>query len=737
MKKLHPRLYKPLFTSLSNFRKSFVYISVAFTAILMYSIPSNAQCSWTDAGISNFSYANFTSIAIDGSGTPYMVYREYGNADKATVRKFNGSSWVTVGTAGFSAGIASYTSIAIDGSGTPYVVYGDYSPTSSGRATVMKYNGSSWVTVGTAGFSAGQAFYTSIAIDGSGTPYVVYQDGGNTNKATVKKYNGSSWVTVGTAGFSLGAAGYTSIAIDGSGTPYVVYSDGGFSGRAVVRKYNGSSWVGVGTNALSGSLASYTSIAIDGSGTLYVVYMDGVNGNKATVKKLNGSIWETVGVASFSPAAAYYTSIAIDGSGTPYVVYKDGGNANKATVMKYDGSSWATVGTAGFSAGEANYTSIAIDAAGTVYTIYTSSASPATGHASSKTWGIPATTATTQTTTINAPFTGLFINNCNIIARVKPAGVSPISGSTDAKVWIESTQSTGVNYTFVKRHYEITPATGASTATGKVTLYFTQQEFTDFNAASTGDLNLPTSSADATGIANLRIEKRPGISSNGTGLPSTYTGTAVTIDPADADIVWNATASRWEVSFEVTGFSGFFVKTQVTVLPVTLLNFSGSKQAAGNVLQWQTASEINTNRYEIESSSNANSFTKMASVNAVGSGSNAYSYTDVTKYSSKVYYRLKMIDNDGKFTYSNIIFIHNDGKDAITVYPNPTRDFVNINISSTALLNSTARLIDASGRVIKTIKLTTQNVQIDIKNVNTGVFILKLDNGSSFKIIKE
>jgi len=58
----------------------------------------------------------------------------------------------------------------------------------STKATVMKYNGSNWVTVGSAGFSTGQAKFTSLAFDGSGTPYVAYTDYGNGGNATVMKY---------------------------------------------------------------------------------------------------------------------------------------------------------------------------------------------------------------------------------------------------------------------------------------------------------------------------------------------------------------------------------------------------------------------------------------------------------------------------------------------------------------------------------------------------------------------
>ena len=83
----------------------------------------------------------------------------------------------------------------------------------------------SWQVVGSPGFSAGRADYTSLAIDGSGVPYVAYQDWGNGGKATVMKYSGGAWATVGSAGFSAGEAAYTSLAIDGC---FVTIRNGGF-----------------------------------------------------------------------------------------------------------------------------------------------------------------------------------------------------------------------------------------------------------------------------------------------------------------------------------------------------------------------------------------------------------------------------------------------------------------------------------------------------------------------------
>jgi hypothetical protein len=294
--------------------------------------------SWVTVGSAGFSAgeADYTSLAFY-NGTPYVAYLDWGNSVKATVMKYDAlaGNWVTVGSAGFSAGEAENTSLAFDGSGNPYVAYRDDS--NGGKATVMKYDAlaGNWVTVGPAGFSAGEADYTSLAFDGSGTPYVAYGDVGHSHKATVMKYDAlaGNWVTVGSADFSAGGAYYTSLAFDGSGNPYVAYTDGGNSYKATVMKYSGSSWVTVGSAGFSAGEADGTSLAFDGSGKPYVAYEDVGNSQKATVMKYNGSSWVTVGSAGFSAGQVDYTSLAFDGSGNLYVAYMDYGNGYKATVM--------------------------------------------------------------------------------------------------------------------------------------------------------------------------------------------------------------------------------------------------------------------------------------------------------------------------------------------------------------------------------------------------------------------
>ena len=147
-----------------------------------------------------------------------------------------------------------------------------------------------------------------------------------------------------------------------------------------------------------------------------------------------------------------------------------------------------------------------------------------------------------------------FTSNCQFVAKVDKEAIHTISGNTTAKVWLDNSLSD-----YVGRRYEINPQSDASTSTGRVTLYFTQQEFDAYNATHT--LKLPTSSTDNVNKVNLLIEKYLGNSSDNTGVPNSYSGVAQNIIPAVNDIKWNATYNYWEVSFETSGFGGFLLKT--------------------------------------------------------------------------------------------------------------------------------------------------------------------------------
>lgn len=315
------------------------------------------------------------------------------------------------------------------------------------------------------------------------------------------------------------------------------------------------------------------------------------------------------------------------------------------------------------------------------------------------------------------------------LAEVQSGGTYTLSGTVTAKVWIESTQP--IN--FVKRHYEITPQQNAATATGRVTLYFTQQEFNDFNAVNA--IKLPTGPADAAGITRIQIEKRGGTSNNGTGMPPTYSGAIQTILNAALTKSWNATAARWEISFDVNGFSGFFLKTQVSTLPLQLLSFTGTAAAGCNKLQWRTENEINTKEFDIEKSIDGITFTSIGLKAAAGSGNNSYAYDDCAVVPGKQFYRLRMVDNDSRFSYSPVIKIGNNDNLLLSISPNPAKDVAMISSGDASLLNTRLRVMSVDGKLMMQLVISSLPYSLNIKALPPGLYYLQFSNGKVLKML--
>lgn len=147
-----------------------------------------------------------------------------------------------------------------------------------------------------------------------------------------------------------------------------------------------------------------------------------------------------------------------------------------------------------------------------------------------------------------------FTANCELVARIEKETASTISGNTTSKVWVDNAQPS-----YVSRRYEINPENNTSTASGKVTLYFKQEDFDAYNLTSS--VKLPTSETDNANKANLIIEKYTGTSTNNSGTIASYSGGMTTIIPNVSDIVWNDTYNYWEVTFQANGFGAYFVKT--------------------------------------------------------------------------------------------------------------------------------------------------------------------------------
>lgn len=214
---------------------------------------------------------------------------------------------------------------------------------------------------------------------------------------------------------------------------------------------------------------------------------------------------------------------------------------------------------------------------------------------------------------------------CAPIGRVAGSGLNPFSGNLTIKTAIAATAPAVSGMSYVRRYYDMTPAIPSETATATVTLFYSQQDFDDYNAQNAAALALPAGPDDAVGKGNLRITQHHGNSA--TGLPGSYSGwtgagpAVVLLTPVS--VSWNEVRERWEVAVSITGFSGFFAHGNTGMpLPVTLISFDARRtNGAANRLDWSTGREDEGAVFEVMRSRDGSSFQTIGTVNGNGPNS--------------------------------------------------------------------------------------------------------------------
>ncbi len=192
-------------------------------------------------------------------------------------------------------------------------------------------------------------------------------------------------------------------------------------------------------------------------------------------------------------------------------------------------------------------------------------------------------------------------------------------------------------------------------------------------------------------------------------------------------------------SAAVTSFSPFALSsgTGANPLPVTLLNFTGKRNGENKVvLQWATANEINSDYFLVERSKGGKYFEAIGTVKAAGTSMHRhdYIYTDELPFVGSSYYRLKQVDFDGMSTNSKPCFI--EGVDqAIIVYPNPTSNYVFIEvngdaIASVAIQNEIGYLMNVP------IKTSEHGLTLDMTSLPSGIYLMEVQQQSGTTVHK-
>ncbi|UEG48879.1 DUF11 domain-containing protein [Ferruginibacter lapsinanis] len=190
--------------------------------------------------------------------------------------------------------------------------------------------------------------------------------------------------------------------------------------------------------------------------------------------------------------------------------------------------------------------------------------------------------------------------------------------------------------------------------------------------------------------------------------------------------------------------------TIASILPVKFVNLDGVNKSSEVQLKWVAITDQGFKHFEIEYSTDGISYTKIATVSGVSTPNekNSYSFVHTSPSAGTNYYRLKSVDINGAFIYSNSIAVRVGVTIGIVnAYPNPFTDRIDINFQSQLANSISIRMVDISGRAIRSMtgKVNSGNNHLvvgNLSNLPPGTYVLEIidltDNAAyRYKLIKQ
>jgi trimeric autotransporter adhesin len=176
-------------------------------------------------------------------------------------------------------------------------------------------------------------------------------------------------------------------------------------------------------------------------------------------------------------------------------------------------------------------------------------------------------------------------------------------------------------------------------------------------------------------------------------------------------------------------------------LPVTLTKFNAQPKGTDVIVTWTTANELNSSHYIIERSADGRSFSDIGTVSAAGYiiSSVNYQFVDQSPVHGVNYYRLKQVDVDGKYIYSNVVTVNFATADVLSVYPNPVTTNIQIKLNSAAS-DFVAQVTSSEGVMVMQAKgnvyQINQQINQKLMMLKSGMYILQLGNANERHVIK-
>ena len=705
----------------------------------------------TDGTGTSATFSDPISVAVDASGNVYVAdlvankIRKITSAGAVTTFAGSGTAGSTDAT-GTSASFKNPFGVAVDASGNVYV--GDYGNhkirkiTSAGVVTTFAGSGTAGSTDGT-GTSASFNNPIGVAVDASGNLYVA--DRGNHK---IRKITPAGVVTTLAGSGTAGSTDATGISASFNG-PYGVAVDA--LGNVYVADYNNhkirkitsagvvTTLAGTGTAALiNGTLASAAfylpfGVAVDASNNVYVA-----DQGNAAIRKID--------IYGYSVSPALPTGLSMDASGVI-----SGTPTATAASTAYTITGTNAVGSSSTTINFSTFTSYKWTGATTAWAT-ASNWESITAPTSTSDIVIPNTTnkptLSANTTVASVTFTG---NNQLILGNYNLTTNSITGGSSTAYVVTDGTGSLTINN--IGTTATLFPVGTSTTAYAPVTI--TNNVNRNFTVKVGTTLTNPISNYR---YVNQQWDITPSVLTGNTAtLALGWSSSAQATSFSAAESVqinhYSTTSNTWDASFSamvsgsnpytatasgITVFSPFNL-SNVAVLPVELLSFTGKNTEGGNLLTWQTASEVNNKGFSVErlappTPQRGEYWDVLGFVAAKGKAS-TYDFLDAAPPSGAggAYYRLRQIDNDGKETVSKVIALSNSSKNQLKIYPSLTSSFLTIETD----LTGDYQVINLFGQAVLSGKTLSSGMRgLDVSALAKGTYILKVGTESA-KFMKQ
>jgi Secretion system C-terminal sorting domain len=179
--------------------------------------------------------------------------------------------------------------------------------------------------------------------------------------------------------------------------------------------------------------------------------------------------------------------------------------------------------------------------------------------------------------------------------------------------------------------------------------------------------------------------------------------------------------SGWTVRYDYPA-TGDVTLTYVQLLPVELVSFKAINKGESNLLTWETASETTNKGFEVQRKNEQGEWIEMGFVKGNG-GPSVYKFTDNDPLSIS-YYRLRQVDHDGKFEYSNVVSVTKERKLKVQVYPNPTYGKVTVQLANEA--QADVSVYNLVGQTVMTNVVLSTMGELDLSGLARGTYIVEI-----------